>query len=688
MLRNIIACACFLWLAAGCLNALAQPQVVPSDWVPAERTRDAAAREVDQVNAEFQLAQGGSSSLADRLKAIRGAAPLEPLDAPVSRPAPPAAASVADSAGGPPLPSVLVRRGTSPPGSDAADDPGTAPSPSAASEPRSVPAEPAEPAPLSPSAAGAGQLPAGADEAFDSTRRTARRMPRETETVRAPQVLSGVSAGSTAGAPLALSQQGPLLTVETEGPRAILVGKEASYRVRVTNQGSAEADRVIVSVALPAWVQVTKTAARLGTVSTAGDQRGASPLTWDLERVPPRSQQELTLTLLPTENRPVELAVDWVFRATSMQASIDVQQPQLAIAVEGPSELRYGTTGVFKIKVSNPGNGPAEGVTLTMSTGSGTSQPQAVGVLAAGETRTLEIELAAQQAGAMALQALAQGDGNLRAEAQHEVRVRRAQLAVKVTAPALLYAGATAQYEIRVANGGDAPAEGVTLEVELPSGMQNALGVDKKSIDGSASRWRLGDLPPGSDRVYKMQGDLTAGGENRLAARVTSNDQSTASDLAVTQVEAIADLKLIVNDPQGPLPVGRDVTYEILVVNRGSKEAHNIDLVAQFSEGIEPTGTEGHRGQIVPGQVVFEPIRTLPAGGQVAVQVKAKALQPGNLRFRAELSCTDLDTKLSSEFTTRFYSAAGGGAAPGSRPAPAGRAAGRADGSEPTPARR
>ena len=43
-----------------------------------------------------------------------------------------------------------------------------------------------------------------------------------------------------------------------------------------------------------------------------------------------------------------------------MQASIEVQQPQLAMTVEGPTEMRFGETAAFRIRVSNPGNGPAE----------------------------------------------------------------------------------------------------------------------------------------------------------------------------------------------------------------------------------------------------------------------------------------------------------------------------------------
>ena len=66
----------------------------------------------------------------------------------------------------------------------------------------------------------------------------------------------------------------------------------------------------------------------------------------------------------------------------------------------------------------------------------------------------------------------------------------------------------------------------------------------------------------------------------------------------------------------------------------------------------------GHRSEIVPGQVVFEPIRTLPAGGQMTLKITAKAAKAGNLRFRTELTCGELETKLVSEGSTRFYGTA------------------------------
>jgi hypothetical protein len=220
----------------------------------------------------------------------------------------------------------------------------------------------------------------------------------------------------------------------------------------------------------------------------------------------------------------------------------------------------------------------------------------------------------------------------------------------------------------------------VVLQLNLPSGIKDAVGIDKKPVTNNQPRWQLGDLTPGAERVYTIQGALTVAGENRLVAQVQDHDGMTASDTAVTVVEAIADLKLIVNDPKGPVPAGKDVVYEVQVLNRGSKEAKNIELVAQFSDGIEPTSAKGHRSKIVPGQVIFDPIATLPAGSQITLQITAKAARAGNLRFRAELNCGNPETKLVSEENTRFFGAAEAG---GSGLQPAERSAG-----EPTPARR
>ncbi|MFN9914997.1 MAG: hypothetical protein ACK53L_20575, partial [Pirellulaceae bacterium] len=127
---------------------------------------------------------------------------------------------------------------------------------------------------------------------------------------------------------------------------------------------------------------------------------------------------------------------------------------------------------------------------------------------------------------------------------------------------------------------------------------------------------------------------------------------------ALIQVDAISDLKLMVTDPMAPAPVGQEVVYDLTIINRGSKAATAVQLLAQFSNGIEPVRAEGSASRVLPGQVVFDPIAVIEPGQEVTLRVVAQASEPGMHRFRAELQCEDGETQLIQEESTRYLSTA------------------------------
>jgi hypothetical protein len=87
-------------------------------------------------------------------------------------------------------------------------------------------------------------------------------------------------------------------------------------------------------------------------------------------------------------------------------------------------------------------------------------------------------------------------------------------------------------------------------------------------------------------------------------------------------------------------------------MNRGSKAAERVHVVAQFSEGIEPVEVVGGAAQIVPGQVLFKAIDSVEPGKEIVLKVIARAERDGNHRFRAQLTCGD--TRLVHEETSNF----------------------------------
>ena len=72
--------------------------------------------------------------------------------------------------------------------------------------------------------------------------------------------------------------------------------------------------------------------------------RGGS-IAWKAGHIDAKSQQRLTIRLVPRQNRPFDLGVRWEFKPTSTQAMIDVQEPKLALKLEGP--FPFSMTGVL-----------------------------------------------------------------------------------------------------------------------------------------------------------------------------------------------------------------------------------------------------------------------------------------------------------------------------------------------------
>jgi hypothetical protein len=145
-------------------------------------------------------------------------------------------------------------------------------------------------------------------------------------------------------------------------------------------------------------------------------------------------------------------------------------------------------------------------------------------------------------------------------------------------------------------------------------------------------------------------------GKNQLRlTAATAIGDLTDTKLAETNVIALADLKLEVADPSGPVAVGDDAVYEIRVQNRGASAAKDVNVIALFSAGVEPVHVDGAQYSVSDGRVSFRAIEELPAGRQVVLKIRAQAVQPGTHVFRAEVLCRDLEIKLAAEETTRFF---------------------------------
>ena len=178
--------------------------------------------------------------------------------------------------------------------------------------------------------------------------------------------------------------------------------------------------------------------------------------------------------------------------------------------------------------------------------------------------------------------------------------------------------------------------------------------------------WTIDAIPPGEERLLELSATLHSPGANLLRVVAAAAGDLADASTAMTNVEAVADLKLEVGDPPGPIAVGEEVVYEVHIRNRGTKAATDVEAAAFFSEGIEPVQGRRHG-----------PRRQRPGGlrshslgwrrQRDRVEDLRRATRQGNHVFRAEVRCKAAGAHLVTEESTLFYQPTGHSRRPSGR---------------------
>lgn len=470
------------------------------------------------------------------------------------------------------------------------------------------------------------------------------------EPLRDPQVRT---ASSETEDPASIKLSAPAIEVETFGPQSIGINKPANYQVVVRNNSATQAERILVGVNLPEWVDIENVNLTSGGKELT-DGKNQARLVWSIDQIPGNASQTITITAVPRKAELFDVGVEWTLVPRTGKAAITVTEPKLEMNISGPMEVLYGETALYHVTVRNPGTGDAENVIVMLPEALG-GERATLGNIEAGKEKNFQVELLARTAGELNLVATAAGEGNLTTSAERALTVRRAILGISLEGPGLKYAGSVAQYEVQITNTGDAAANEVVTAVALPPGVKYLGGIDAVKLIEGGMRWPVGSLDPGQTRKYTINCQLDTSGDLQLEVGARGKGDLAASSACLTTVETVADLVLTVADPKGPLPTGEEIPYEIRVQNRGSKSAKGVNLVMQFSEGIEPKNATGIEHRIVPGQVLFSPIEEIEPGQEVSFKVSALAMKSGTHIFRAQLTCQDSDSREIAEGTTRFF---------------------------------
>jgi len=227
-----------------------------------------------------------------------------------------------------------------------------------------------------------------------------------------------------------------------------------------------------------------------------------------------------------------------------------------------------------------------------------------------------------------------------------------------VEGPKKRYLEREGTYQISIANPGTAPAQQVELAAVLPSGLK-FVGANNNGHYDEANRtvhWRLEELPTGEKGAVELVTVPVEAGQQSVRLVATAQRGVRVEREHPVTIEGIAAVMFQVADTVDPVEVGGETTYEIRVVNQGSKASNNVRVAVLFPPEIKPVAAEGPAQYAVePGRVLFDALPRLAPKADTTYRVRAEGVRPGDARVQVQLMTDEMQAPVSKEESTRVY---------------------------------
>lgn len=450
--------------------------------------------------------------------------------------------------------------------------------------------------------------------------------------------------------------QSPTLTLQKIAPPEIQVGKPVKFKIAVRNTGAVAAHGVQVFDKVPQGTRLlgTKPQASAGT---------AGAIVWALGTLQPGDEKTLELQLMPEEEGEIGSVASVTFRTEASVRTV-ATRPDLKLEVTTPENVLIDEQLTMKIKITNQGTGAASDIVLFDSLppqvrhAQGSELEFDVGTLKPNESREINLTLTGASPGRVSNTIAARGDGSVSAQAQADFAVIAPALKLDIAGPKLRYLERRAVHTLTVANPGTATAHDIQLVTHLPGALKfvsanNSGHYDQKT---HAVYWSLAELPQGEAGSVKLVTVPVEPGKHTLRVETKAERNLSDQKEEAIVVEGLAALFFEVVDLEDPVEVGGETTYEVRVLNQGTKTANDIHVGALLPPQLRALAAEGPtQSKVEAGRVIFAPLQRLAPKADATYRIRVQGVEEGDQRIRVQVQSDEMTSPVTKEESTNVY---------------------------------
>jgi uncharacterized repeat protein (TIGR01451 family) len=335
----------------------------------------------------------------------------------------------------------------------------------------------------------------------------------------------------------------PELVLKAAGPESALPGQPLAYSATIENDGYAQAENVVLSLAIPNGMTIQS-------ISVPPTRQTATNLSWEIGVLGPRQALDVQVVVEATTDMDARI----VFDVTSASGggknavvSTLVQKPQLTLNVNPDpttTQVGVGETATFNLKLTNTGNQTITDLILVLDAAPGlahirdgaTQVTRDVGYLPPGKSVDLSAQFVVEREGDLAIKATAQSSRQILAAGQASVRgmpapqrIPQVDLEMRCSTGANPIAiNAATSVQLFVRNTGPVAVRNLFLTVKYDPALSptGASAGYEPSFANQIIRWRIPELAVGTSTEYQINfAGVTPTADAQVVGQVESEDR-------------------------------------------------------------------------------------------------------------------------------------------------------------------